>query len=154
MVDFWDDILPSALLTLSIFALGEGVLLATLGYIPWLFTTEAAVYLGLWFFASCIIGGIYLGAKVNEDRVYCGIKIGAIVSSLSLMTLPPLLIFASAIGGSVRVGSMQEAPLKIIQAIGKVTISMIVSAILGSTLGITVARYRPRIEMVKEEKTA
>jgi len=147
LVSFWDDLVPSALLSLTIFAFGESLILSRLGYIPWLFTNDAAVFQSALFLVSCIIGGIYFGTEIKESKVYCGVKLGVLVSSVNLVSFNAIMIFVSLMGGI-----FSYDLLRIINALGLVSAVIFLFSMIGSIFGTAIGRYLSKIRIIKEKE--
>ena len=124
MPRFWDNLVPTAILSVVLSSLGLSVLLYTASDLNSLMSPWANLYIAVCLLGSSFIGGLYLGAQVKEDFLSNGIALGALVALGQLVILVPIL--DRIVGTST---------LRAVNSLGGVVILTVLMDMTGSILG-------------------
>ena len=138
--EFWNDLVPAALLSVATFLFLVGVILVNVHWTPWAYSKDALILYGLSLFLANVTGMIFLGFRAKNDRFVDSIKLGSTVSALliALFYIPAILI-ASGILPLITLSRITSQPLEIppalIQTLGAYFLGVIGLSLLGAFIG-------------------
>lgn len=173
--EFWNDIIPAALLSIAVFLSLVGVILINVHWTSWAYSNSALLLYGLCLFVSNIISMLFLGIRVKDDRFIDSIKLGATVSAILIIStvligsllignILPLLILAQALSQiftfppSQTQPQIPQIPPSIIQTLGAYLLGIISLSMLGAFIGALLSllldkfQFEFKIRPVKQEE--
>jgi hypothetical protein len=125
MVDFWDKIVPSALIAVVLSFAGIGALVWSSGnYIVWLLSMQAQLGMALILLVSSFVAGLYLGLRIRDDFMGNGIALGALISFIEIAVLVTMINNFIGYGGG-----------DLVEALAVRALASFVVTFLGSLLG-------------------
>ena len=150
--EFWNDLVPAALLSVATFPFLVGVILVNVHWTPWAYSKDALILYGLSLFLANVTGMIFLGFRAKDDRFVDSIKLGSTVSALLIaFSYIPAILIASGILPWIMLaqalsqilssfpGQTQPKPLEIppaiIQTLGAYFLGVIGLSLLGAFIG-------------------
>jgi len=150
--EFWNDLVPAALLSVATFLFLVGVILVNVHWTPWAYSKDALILYGLSLFLANVTGMIFLGFRAKDDRFVDSIKLGSTVSALLIaFSYIPTILIASGMLPWIMLaqalsqilssfpGQTQPKPLEIppaiIQTLGAYFLGVIGLSFLGTFIG-------------------
>lgn len=139
MVNFWNNIVPSALVAVVLSFAGIGALVWGSGNnIAWLLSMQAQLYIALILLVFSFVAGLYLGLRVQDDFVGNGIALGALIAFIELAVIVTVINNFIGYGGQ-----------ELVEAIAVRALVSFVVSFIGSLLGMLPSYFQLHSKRVK-----
>lgn len=124
MTEFWNRLVPAAVLAIVISFFGFGALIFNITDVSVLLTRMTTLEMALIIFAASFIGGGYLSTIEEEDLFRNGLALGALIAFGELVLVVPMV--------HNFIGNWQ---LDMLNSVSNMAVLFFVGAIFGSLLG-------------------